>query len=82
MPADKNMTILVVDDFPPCGASSKHPAPARLLQHPRGRRRLHRLETLNKTKTISSFRLEHAEHAGIELLRKVRGSEEFAICRF
>ena len=80
MPADKNMTILVVDDFSTMRRIIKN------ILRQLGFSNIHEAddgttawETLNKTKidfVISDWNMPNMP--GIELLRKVRGSEEFA----
>ncbi|MDQ7833289.1 MAG: chemotaxis response regulator CheY [Desulfovibrionaceae bacterium] len=80
MPADKNMSILVVDDFSTMRRIIKN------ILRQLGFSNIHEAddgttawETLNKTKidfVISDWNMPNMP--GIELLRKVRGSEEFA----
>jgi two-component system chemotaxis response regulator CheY len=80
MPADKNMTILVVDDFSTMRRIIKN------ILRQLGFSNIHEAddgttawETLNKSKidfVISDWNMPNMP--GIELLRKVRGSEEFA----
>ena len=80
MPADKNMTILVVDDVSTMRRIIKN------ILRQLGFSNIHEAddgttawETLNKTKidfVISDWNMPNMP--GIELLRKVRGSEEFA----
>lgn len=84
MPADKNMTILVVDDFSTMRRIIKN------ILRQLGFSNIHEAddgttawETLNKTKidfVISDWNMPNMP--GIELLRKVRGSEEFAALPF
>ncbi|KUG28336.1 chemotaxis response regulator CheY [Desulfolutivibrio sp.] len=84
MPADKNMSILVVDDFSTMRRIIKN------ILRQLGFSNIHEAddgttawETLNKTKidfVISDWNMPNMP--GIELLRKVRGSEEFAALPF
>ncbi|QLA16014.1 chemotaxis response regulator CheY [Desulfolutivibrio sulfoxidireducens] len=84
MPADKNMTILVVDDFSTMRRIIKN------ILRQLGFSNIHEAddgttawETLNKTKidfVISDWNMPNMP--GIELLRKVRNSEEFATLPF
>jgi two-component system chemotaxis response regulator CheY len=84
MPADKNMAILVVDDFSTMRRIIKN------ILRQLGFSNIHEAddgttawETLNKTRidfVISDWNMPNMP--GIELLRKVRGSEEFAALPF